>query len=386
MGYRIIMKKRHLFVAIFFLIIFFYCSSVSVYGAENVSEISEQINFSQIDTIVKEMNGNSFSFRELVTLLMKGDIVLAIKSIGNGMMQSLFQEVSGNRKLMIQVISIVIFSTIFTNLSSAFASHTVGETGFFVTYLILITILSTAYGISFQLTKDVIENLLDFMKVFLIAFCMSVTTASGVSSSTGLYAVLMLAITSVNYLILTILLPLANFYFILQIVDRLGEEQHFSKLSILIKKVIEWSLRILFSAITGVQVLQSLLLPAIDSVKSSVIKKGVTLIPGAGQAMATVFNTMLGAGVIVKNSIGIAGFLCIILMIGIPIIKLVVVSVGYEWLVAIMQPVADKRMLGCIQGVSQGISLLLKMIWVVSALFLLSLVIAIATTNMKYMT
>lgn len=380
------MKKRHLFVTIFFLIIFFYCSSVSVYGAENVSEISEQINFSQIDTIVKEMNGNSFSFRELVTLLMKGDIVLAIKSIGNGMMQSLFQEVSGNRKLMIQVISIVIFSTIFTNLSSAFASHTVGETGFFVTYLILITILSTAYGISFQLTKDVIENLLDFMKVFLIAFCMSVTTASGVSSSTGLYAVLMLAITSVNYLILTILLPLANFYFILQIVDRLGEEQHFSKLSILIKKVIEWSLRILFSAITGVQVLQSLLLPAIDSVKSSVIKKGVTLIPGAGQAMATVFNTMLGAGVIVKNSIGIAGFLCIILMIGIPIIKLVVVSVGYEWLVAIMQPVADKRMLGCIQGVSQGISLLLKMIWVVSALFLLSLVIAIATTNMKYMT
>lgn len=386
MGYRIIMKKRHLFVAIFFLIIFFYCSSVSVYGAENVSEISEQINFSQIETIVKEMNGNSFSFRELVTLLMKGDIVLAIKSIGNGMMQSLFQEVSGNRKLMIQVISIVIFSAVFTNLSSAFASHTVGETGFFVTYLILITILSTAYGISFQLTKEVIENLLDFMKVFLIAFCMSVTTASGVSSSTGLYAVLMLAITSVNYLILTILLPLANFYFILQIVDRLGEEQHFSKLSILIKKVIEWSLRILFSAITGVQVLQSLLLPAIDSVKSSVIKKGVTLIPGAGQAMATVFNTMLGAGVIVKNSIGIAGFLCIILMIGIPIIKLVVVSVGYEWLVAIMQPVADKRMLGCIQGVSQGISLLLKMIWVVSALFLLSLVIAIATTNMKYMT
>ena len=386
MGYIIIMKKRHLFVAIFFLIIFFYCSSVSVYGAENVSEISEQINFSQIDTIVKEMNGNSFSFRELVTLLMKGDIVLAIKSIGNGMIQSLFQEVSGNRKLMIQVISIVIFSAVFTNLSSAFASHTVGETGFFVTYLILITILSTAYGISFQLTKEVIENLLDFMKVFLIAFCMSVTTASGVSSSTGLYAVLMLAITSVNYLILTILLPLANFYFILQIVDRLGEEQHFSKLSILIKKVIEWSLRILFSAITGVQVLQSLLLPAIDSVKSSVIKKGVTLIPGAGQAMATVFNTMLGAGVIVKNSIGIAGFLCIILMIGIPIIKLVVVSVGYEWLVAIMQPVADKRMLGCIQGVSQGISLLLKMIWVVSALFLLSLVIAIATTNMKYMT
>lgn len=383
MGYRVIMKKRHRIYCIFFIFILFYLSPVSVYGAEN---ISENINFSQIDTIVKEMNGDSFSFRELVTLLMKGDILSALKTIGNGFIQSLFKEVSGNRKLMLQVISIVVFSAVFTNLSSAFASHTVGETGFFVTYLILITILSTAYGISFQLTKDVIENLLEFMKVFLIAFCMSVTTASGVSSSTGLYAVLMLAITSVNYLILTILLPLANFYFILQIVDRLGEEQHFSKLSVLIKKTIEWSLRILFSAITGVQVLQSLLLPAIDSVKSSVIKKGVTLIPGAGQAMATVFSTMLGAGVIVKNSIGIAGFLCIVLMIGLPIIKLVVVSISYEWLVAIMQPIADKRMLGCIQGVSQGISLLLKMIWIVSALFLLSLVIAIATTNMKYMT
>lgn len=367
------------------LLFFIHISSTFVYGAESESEISENIDFSQIDVVLKEASGSSFTFQQIVVLLMKGDVLSSIKMIGNGLMESLFKELKGNRMLMIQVISIVIFSSVFTNLSSAFSNHTVGEAGFFVTYLMLITILSTAYGISFQLTRNVIENLLEFMKVFLIAFCMSVTAASGVSSSTGLYIVLMLAITSVNYLILTVLLPLSNFYFILQIVDRLGEEQHFSKLSAFVKKAIEWSLRILFSAITGVQVLQSLLLPAIDSVKSGVIKKGVTLIPGAGQAMAAVFNTMLGAGVIVKNSIGIAGLLCILLLIGIPIIKLVVVSISYEWLIAMMQPIADKRMIACIQGVSQGIALLLKMIWVISTLFLLSLVIAIASTNMKYM-
>lgn len=367
----------------FLIVCMFFLSSTPIYGAEEQLTLSDY-NFSKVEEQLGEDENVGFSFREIVSCVMSGDITKALGLVGKGFFNSLMEEIIGNKKLMIQIICIAVFSSIFTNFSHAFSSKNVGESGFFVTYLILFSLLATSYGIGVSMTTKVVEQLLGFMKVLIPTFCLSVTTASGMTSSAGIYSILMLAVLAVDYLILTILLPFVNLYFILQMIDNLGKESHFSKLSQLVKSGCEWSMKTLFVGIAGVQVLQSLILPALDSVKGSVVQKGVSLIPGAGQAVSAVLSTMLGAGVVIKNSIGVAGLLCILALVSLPIIKLTIFYISYQFLLALLQPISDKRMINCIQGTGEASGLLLKLIWMIAGLFMVSLALAAASTNAVY--
>ena len=352
-----------------------------VYGAELSIE---DYNFSEIEEELTKQGATDFSFEDIVKQLLKGNITEVIQMLGDGVVSMILNEVIGNKKLLIQLIAVAIFSAIFTNFSNAFSSEHVAETGFFVTYLVIFTILATSYGLASVMTKTVISQLLTFMKVLIPAFCMSITTAGGFTSSAGVYGILMLAVFVADYFILTIVLPFTNLYFILQLVDHLNEAQPFSRFAEFIQKGIDWALKSLFTAIAGVQVLQSLLLPAIDSMKGTVVQRGVSFIPGAGQAISSVLSTMLGAGVIIKNSIGVAGLLCILFLISLPVMKLCIFSFGYQLVSASLQPIADKRITDCIYSAGQCTKMLLKIIWVVSALFMLSLALAVASTNATY--
>lgn len=369
-----------------FMIIVIICLYQSpVYGAQTEGQLTlDDYNFSEIEQQLGEQEDVGFSFREMVSYIMSGNITKACQLIGKGIWNSLMEELIGNKKLMIQIICVAIFSSIFVNFSHAFSAKNVGESGFFVTYLILFSILATSYGIGVSMTTKAVKQLLEFMKVLIPAFCISVTTASGFTGSSGIYGVLMLAVMAVDYLILKVLLPFANLYFVLQMVDNLGNENHFSKFAQIVKSGCEWSMKTLFVGIAGVQVLQSLILPAIDSVKGTVVQKGVSLIPGAGQAVSAVLSTMLGAGVIIKNSIGVAGLLCILALVSLPIIKLTVFCISYQVLAALLQPISDKRMMNCIQGTGDASSLLLKLIWMIAGLFMVSLALAAASTNAVY--
>ena len=57
---------------------------------------------------------------------------------------------------------------------------------------------------------------------------------------------------------------------------------------------------------------------------------------------------------------------------------------SYQLLAAILQPVSDKRTMSCIQGTGDSMSLLLKVIWMVAGLFMVSLALAAASTNVVY--
>ncbi|HCO29612.1 MAG TPA: hypothetical protein DIT54_09500, partial [Lachnospiraceae bacterium] len=189
---------------LFFVLIWSFFPCQSVYGAEVSSDLSiNDYNFSGIEEELKQQGVDSFSFQEVVKLLMKGEVVEAVNKIGDGIMNTILQEFIGNKKLLIQLVAVSIFSAVFTNFSNAFSSDGIGEAGFFVTYLVVFTILASSYGIAVVITKNVVASLLNFMKVLVPAFCMSVTTVSGFTSSSGIYGLLMLGVLLADYFILT---------------------------------------------------------------------------------------------------------------------------------------------------------------------------------------
>ena len=76
-----------------------------------------------------------------------------------------------------------------------------------------------------------------------------------------------------------------------------------------------------------------------------------------------------------KNGIGTAAILIILLICLPPLVKIAIFTVSYKVMAALLQPIADKRFVGCMGTVAEGGGLLLKSTAMVAGMFMISIAI-----------
>ena len=90
----------------------------------------------------------------------------------------------------------------------------------------------------------------------------------------------------------------------------------------------------------------------------------------------------VGSGVLLKNAVGGAGVIVIIIVCAVPLIKLLVIALMYKLVEAVIQPVSDARLTECVHAAGEGIFLLLKTAGTVILLFVLSLAMMTSASNL----
>ena len=105
------------------------------------------------------------------------------------------------------------------------------------------------------------------------------------------------------------------------------------------------------------------------------------MIPGIGDAGSSVTDMVLGSAMLIKNGIGAAALVVLILLCMVPLIKLAVIMLVYYVLAAILQPVSDERITECLLGMGNGVKLLFQAAFTVLALFLLTIALTTAVTG-----
>ena len=138
-------------------------------------------------------------------------------------------------------------------------------------------------------------------------------------------------------------------------------------------------MKTLLAFVVGIQTVQALLLPAIDSLKNSVWTKATGALPVLGNTLNAVTETGLGTAVLLKNAVGAAGLLVIVLICLAPVVRLLVCTFLYKAVGAAVQPISDRRITECISGVGEGAALLLKIISVTGVIFLITLAMVTAS-------
>ena len=210
---------------------------------------------------------------------------------------------------------------------------------------------------------------------------MAVSLASGTSSSLMFYGMVLILIYMVEVLVLRLLLPLINVYIMIQVMNYLVGEHVLSELADLIRKLITWILRSLLGLVVGMNVIQGLLSPTIDTLKRSTLTKTVEAVPGLGNLFGGVTDVLLGTAVLIKNGIGMAGAVILILICSVPVVQMAAMTFLYKFAAAMVQPVSDKRITGCIRSVSEGYRLMLKVLYTTLLLFLITIAVVAASTS-----
>ena len=91
----------------------------------------------------------------------------------------------------------------------------------------------------------------------------------------------------------------------------------------------------------------------------------------------------LGSAVLVKNSIGVAAVIVMAVIIGIPLLKLVVMAFLYQLLGAVLEPVADSRIVKAVLVLSGSLENMIYMIAVTVVLMCLTMAIICFATNIN---
>lgn len=344
--------------------------------------LMNQFDFSEIDKMLDEIFPNEkLNFREVLSGLITGDLEFSFELIKQLIVDQFTYEMRNSRSGMIHILLLVIIAAIFTNFSSVFKTTQVAEISFSMLYMFLITICLNNFRILVDAASQNLERLLEFMRLLGPVYFLAVAFASGSSTSVTFYQLVLLLIFFVEILILNFLIPLTQIYLVIRILSEFSPEIHLTKFAELIETIVSWTLKTLLAGVVGLNVIQGLLSPAIDSVKRSLITKGSEAIPIIGDAIGGAAEVVLGTAVLIRNGIGVVGMIVCLVICLAPLIQMAVTALLYQLVAALIQPISDKRMVDCVSSMADGSKMLLRIVFTTGVLFLLTIAVVATTTG-----
>lgn len=372
------------------LLLFLWIGSLTVYAGEEQDTVQkkvedtlyEEFDFREIDAAIRKiMPEKRLKFGETVMKIIRGDTKLSVDLIVRLLKEQLFFEFRSGKEGLVRILLLAVMAAIFTNFSGVLKNEQIGGIGFYVLYMLLIAVAFQSFQTVLDAASLGIERLLIFMRALGPVYFLSVAVTSGSSTSLVFYNLVLLLIYVVESLVLHFLLPLLHIYMVVKVLNFLSTEAYLTKLAELIEWCIVWISKTLLAAVISLNLIQGLIHPAVDSLKRGFLTKGVEALPGIGDAFGGVTEVFLGTAVLMKNGIGAAGAIFCIVICAVPILQIFAMTLLYKLVAALVQPISDSRIVGCISAVGDSGRLLLKLVFMTGLLFLLTIAIVAATTT-----
>ncbi|MCH5265702.1 MAG: stage III sporulation protein AE [Lachnospiraceae bacterium] len=324
---------------------------------------------------------SGFSLTEYVEEVINGKAEFSLASIWQESMEQLGEQFESQRAVIFRILALGLMAGVFMNFSGTIGNSELGETGFYLTFLLLFATLSAGFYTAYSVAGEAMGNLLDFMRALVPAFSLTLCLGMGTGTSIAYYETMLIAISMLEMVTVHIFLPGVQVYFLLSMINQLADNR-FSRMAELIKSFLQAGIKILFAVLIGYQGIQGMLLPVMDKVKNNAMLQTAKGLPGVGNTFGGVADTLLGSGMLIKSAVGVGGLICIVVMCLYPLLKLLIFTLLHRAGGAIVQPVSDKRVVAALQAAAESGKLMLGCLFAGALMFLISIAIVVVSTNL----
>lgn len=336
--------------------------------------LKDQGNLQKIQNVIDESGGEAvFRFEEYLWKAVNGEINLNLESILEMLGNIAFSGLNSGMDELIRIMGIALIAAVFTNFSFSFREANIADTAFYVSYVLLYGILAKTFYGAYEITLDVVQHITDFMKVLAPSYCIAIVLGCGSVTSMQWYETVMLSVTLAEYVILKLILPLIGMHMMVNLASNLSRENMLSKLCEILEMIVGWGLKTITVVVIGITGIRGMLAPAIDRVKRTTLIKSAGSIPGIGNAIDGINESLLGAGVLLKEAFGTGGMIAIMIISGIPLVRLAIYTFLYKAEAAVIQPVSDTRIVNCINAASKACAMMLKTVFAAATLFIIAI-------------
>jgi len=357
-------------------------ASVSESSSEIRDAILSTFDYGEIDNSLKELFPDAqVKFEDVLSEILSGDLKHSFRLLGTFAKEQCVYLLQMEKKTLIYIVMIAMIAAVMNQFTGILQNRQVAGIGFYIIYLMLIALTITAFDVVLSKVEAGILAVTGFMSVFCPVYFLAVAVAKGSVTSVAFYNLMLFLIYGVELIIGKILLPVVRVYMMIRVLNFLTPEEMFEKFSELLALIVKWTLRTALACVIGVNLIQGMISPAIDTVRRSAVTKGAEAIPGVGNLLGGMTEVAIGTAVLVKNGIGMAGALICIALCTLPLIQIAATELLYKMTAVMIQPVSDDRVIGCVEAVAEGCGLLLQMVFTVGLLFLLTIAIVAALTG-----
>ena len=286
--------------------------------------------------------------------------------------------ISGVVAILIVIIIHSVLKAIIENLSDS----NIGQIAYFVEYLAIISIITSNFGDVLLVTKNAINELINFMRLFVPILITLMLTTGGLASSSGLGSIIILFINIIGTIIGSVLIPLVMCSTVIGIVNSFSDKTQLLGLSRFMKSVVLWVLGIILTVFVCALTFQGILSSSVDGVTAKTAKAAVSnFIPFVGKIMGDTVDTVIGCANILKNTFGTVG---VVILLGIslsPIIKIMIIWFSLRLVCAVCETIADPKIIRLLAGISDSYKMLFGMLISCSIMFIIGITIVLRITN-----
>lgn len=335
-----------------------------------------QLDYSEIQKTVERLLPDNFpiTFEELLNRMVSGDaggLVDILKEVAGWLLTSVTFPVEHGVRLLF----LILFSAMFSNLSKAFSKDGTSHMGNLCVYMLMAVHTASGFLSSLRVTTEGMENLCGFVGVLLPMYCISIAVVTGSVTAAGYYQGTAFLLGFFEMLAKVCLIPLAKVYLMLAFASCMQGRPVFRRLLELIVSLFSWIRKTMLGIVVAFGAVQGILTPTIDALKRTAIVQSASVIPGLGNLIGSAWETVLGAGIVLKNSIGLVGVVFLVLVVAVPIVKLALHYLIYRVLEAITEPVTKEMTEQFLHHVGMAQRLLLEILVLGVVIFILLLVV-----------
>lgn len=316
----------------------------------------------------------------------KGKFEFNLKGLLNRLLMYLFKELYLNIHILIKLVILVILCALLKNLQASFLSESVGELAFYACYMVIVSIIIVSFSSALSLGTGIIDTMVDFMYAT-IPVLITLLVSGGNFTSGGVFQPILIMIVEVAATVFkNIFIPMIFLSTILSIVNNVSDKIHVSKLADFLKQITKWALGLILTVFVGIVSIQGSMGAVVDGVTSKTAKFAIgAFIPVVGGYLADAAETVIGCTLLIKNAAGVAVMLGIIGICLVPLLKIFALIALYRITCVLIEPIAEKRITGCINDIAGSLTYILGIAASVAFMFLISVTAIITASNLSAM-
>lgn len=362
-----------------FLLTFLLCA-VSVKASpieEAVYGNSGIIQATQESKLINTVNPD-FDFKELTAEILSGT-VFRPKEIVSQIMGLFANEVLLNIHIMGLIIVISVIWGVISNLQSSYLSKGVTEASFYAFYSVYMGLLLKGIKECTLLVTNVISDQVMFLKAAVPVYSSFIISGGQVTAASGMEAIFLYFIQLIGNVIEKFTVPVMIWIFVLNMVNCITTRYNVKKLIDFTKQIIRWGLGILMTFFVGILSMTGFSARNVDNLGLKTLKYAVgNFVPIVGGFLSESVSTVLTSISVLKNAIGIAGVITVILICAVPMIKMIVMIFIYKLTAGIIEPLTDARITNMISEGAETITFLFSVCAIVTVMFVLGITILIS--------
>lgn len=360
--------------------------------AETEEEIMEttreKFNITQFIKEAEAYTGDFLEDMDLTEMLnqaIQGNI--DNQTIYKKVLKLLGKEVNSSLKILISILVIIVIHGILKSITDSLENSNISQIIYFVQYILIVTLIMANFTEIINLVKETANDLVGFINVLLPLLLTLMVYTGSIATSTILEPIILFAINLIGNTIKDILIPIMLIIVVFSIISKISERIQIDKLSKFLKSGVTWFLGIILTIFVGIVSLEGTLSSSVDGITAKTAKAAVSsVIPVVGKVLGDVVDSVLGCGVILKNAVGVVGVIIIIGICVMPIIKIATLSIIYNLASAVVQPIADEKIVKLLEEMGGVFKVLLGILCSLSIMLIIgiTLVVKISNSGMMY--